>query len=72
MNSVFRTFLSKSGVRLICKALIYQGFFFWTQKRTPGSAGGIKKPMAWKKAEKSLQVRVSEKFADQYLQKRGD
>lgn len=27
MNSVFRTFLSKSGVPLICKALTYQGFF---------------------------------------------
>ena len=27
MNSVFRTFLSKSGVLLICKALTYQGFF---------------------------------------------
>ncbi len=27
MNSVFRTFLTKSGVLLICKALIYQGFF---------------------------------------------
>ena len=27
MNSVFRTFLPKNGVLLICKALIYQGFF---------------------------------------------
>ena len=27
MNSVFRTFLPKNGVLLICKALIWQGFF---------------------------------------------
>ena len=34
MNSVFRTFLSKSGVLLIRKALIYQGFFFLQLRST--------------------------------------
>jgi len=27
-------------------------FSLWTPKRTPGSAGGIQKPMAWKRAKK--------------------
>lgn len=33
-------------------AFAHLRYFIWTPKRTPGSAGGIQKPMAWKRAKK--------------------
>ena len=55
------------------KPFWFQGFSFGQQREPTALLGGYKS--LWRGREqkrKSLQVRVSEKFADQHLQKRGD